>query len=111
MTTVASGRCTSAPAFVDIAIGMNPNAATIAVVSTGRSTVLALRRICCSSVPAERPRRRTRSPAMTTPFNTATPATAMNPTAAGIENGSPRRLSARTPPTSASGTLTNTAIA
>ena len=27
---------------------------------------------------------------MTTPFSTATPATAMKPTAAGIENGSPR---------------------
>ena len=40
---------------------------------------------------------------MTTPLSTATPATAMNPTAAGIENGRPRRLSASTPPTSASG--------
>ena len=28
MTTVASGRCTSAPACDEIAIGMNPNAAT-----------------------------------------------------------------------------------
>ena len=48
---------------------------------------------------------------MTTPLSTATPATAMKPTAAGIENGSPRSASASTPPTSASGTLTNTAIA
>ena len=38
MTTVASGRCTSAPARVDIAIGMKPMAATSAVVITGRST-------------------------------------------------------------------------
>ena len=41
MTTVASGRCTSAPAWVEIAIGMNPNAATSAVVTTGRKTVAA----------------------------------------------------------------------
>ena len=35
MTTVASGRCTSLPGAVDTAIGMNPNEATSAVMSTG----------------------------------------------------------------------------
>ena len=33
MTTVASGRCTSAPALVDSAIGIKPKAATAAVIS------------------------------------------------------------------------------
>ena len=42
MTTVASGRWTSAPAWVEIAIGMKPSAATSAVVMTGRKTVPAV---------------------------------------------------------------------
>ena len=58
MTTVASGRCTSAPAWVEIAIGMKPNAATAAVVSTGRSTVRRCAGSARSSGPAVRPRRR-----------------------------------------------------
>src|SRR5262249_20894375 len=37
MTTVASGRCTSAPTPVLKAIGTNPRLATSAVISTGRS--------------------------------------------------------------------------
>lgn len=37
MTTVASGRWTSAPTPVFTAIGMNPRLATRAVMSTGRS--------------------------------------------------------------------------
>ena len=37
MTTVARGRCTSAPVEVAIAIGTNPRLATNAVISTGRS--------------------------------------------------------------------------
>ena len=41
MTTVASGRCTSAPAPVAIAIGTNPSEATRAVINTGRSRVSA----------------------------------------------------------------------
>ena len=41
MTTVASGRCTSAPARVDSAIGRKPIAATSAVVITGRRTAAA----------------------------------------------------------------------
>src|SRR4029453_10605060 len=39
ITTVANGRCTSAPALVERAIGMKPNAATAAVISTGRKRV------------------------------------------------------------------------
>jgi hypothetical protein len=33
--TVASGRCTSAPALVENAMGRNPRLATSAVISTG----------------------------------------------------------------------------
>ena len=36
ITTVASGRCTSAPAEVATAIGTNPNEATKPVRNTGR---------------------------------------------------------------------------
>ena len=43
ITTVASGRCTSAPALVETAIGMKPTLATSAVISTGRSRVVAPR--------------------------------------------------------------------
>ena len=39
MTTVASGRCTSEPAPVAIAIGTKPRLATSAVISTGRKRV------------------------------------------------------------------------
>jgi hypothetical protein len=35
ITTVANGRCTSAPDEDEIAIGKNPNEATAAVISTG----------------------------------------------------------------------------
>ena len=41
---------------------------------------------------------------ITRPFSTATPESAMKPTAAEIENGMPRSHSARMPPVSASGT-------
>lgn len=36
ITTVARGFCTSAPAIVEIAIGIKPTAAIISVVITGR---------------------------------------------------------------------------
>ena len=39
ITTVASGRWTSAPALVESAIGIKPKAATAAVMSTGRKRV------------------------------------------------------------------------
>ena len=40
ITTVANGRCTSAPPEVDIAIGKNPREATDAVIMTGLSLTL-----------------------------------------------------------------------
>ena len=48
---------------------------------------------------------------MTSPFSTATPESAMKPTAAEIENGMSRSHSATTPPLSASGTPVKTAAA
>ena len=50
MTTVASGRCTSAPEPVEKAIGTNPRLATIVVISTGRSRVIAASSTACSRV-------------------------------------------------------------
>src|SRR5262245_55402976 len=41
ITTVASGRCTSAPADVASAIGTKPRLATNAVIRTGRNLALA----------------------------------------------------------------------
>jgi len=40
MTTLASGRCTSAPVEVESDMGMNPKLATKAVISTGRDAAL-----------------------------------------------------------------------
>src|ERR671934_2563975 len=107
ITTVASGRCTSAPTPVLNAIGTNPRLATSAVISTGRSRTSA-----DSSTASARPSPRSRSWRMnvtsTMLFSTDTPDTAMNPTAAEIENGIPRSHNATTPPTLPNGTAVNT---
>ncbi len=39
ITTVAKGRCTSAPSELEMAIGKNPKEATNAVINTGRKRV------------------------------------------------------------------------
>ena len=110
MTTVASGFCTSAPAPVLKAMGTKPSAATRAVMSTGRRRMTLPWTIASS----------TGSPAscfsrmkvtITSPLSTATPESAMKPTAAEIENGMPRSQRATTPPVSASGTQTKTIAA
>ena len=97
MTTVASGRCTSAPTPVLSAIGTKPSAATAAVMSTGRSRESAASRIASSSGSPRARSWRTRETSTMSP-STDTPERAMNPTAAEIENGSPRASSATTPP-------------
>src|SRR3990167_9336258 len=51
MTTVASGRCTSAPAPVAIAIGTKPSDATSAVIRTGRSRLIAPSRTASATRP------------------------------------------------------------
>ena len=91
MTTVASGRCTSAPVPVARAIGTKPRAATKAVIATGRSRVRAPSRTASGiAVPYATSARMWFS--STKPFRTATPESAMNPTAAETEKGRcPRR--------------------
>ena len=107
MTTVASGRCTSAPVPVDRAIGTNPREATRAVMSTGRSlfnepsTIASSDGIPCS-------RNWLIRVTITRPLRTATPARAMNPTAAVMEKDMPRNQSETIPPVKAEGTPVNT---
>ena len=103
ITTVASGRCTSAPAPVDIAIGKNPIAAAPAVSITGRSLSFVPCKInsrilifpsCLSSFKCS---------ISTIPLSTAIPKSAINPTPADTLKGIPLNQSSRTPPTVASG--------
>ena len=110
ITTVASGRCTSAPAPRLNAIGRKPSEATSAVIRTGRRRPSAPSRIASSR----------RSPCahslrmnaiITTPLSTATPESAMNPTPAEIDKGRSRSHSASTPPVNAKGTPLNTTTA
>ena len=107
MTTVASGRCTSAPVPVARAIGTKPRAATKAVIATGRSRVRAPSRTASGiAVPSSTSARMWFS--STKPFRTATPESAMNPTAAETEKGISRSHRAATPPVRAIGTALNT---
>ena len=110
ITTVASGFCTSAPEPVAIAIGTKPRLATSAVMTTGRRRIIAPSYAAFArSMPLSI--NDWIDVTMTRPFRTAIPDRAMNPTAAEIEKGIPLRNSARTPPTSASGTPVNTIAA
>ena len=110
MTTVASGRCTSAPWPVASAIGTKPSDATRAVIRIGRSrtrqpVVIARSRAMPSC------RSWLTNVTMTTPFSTATPDRAMKPIAAEIENGMSRNHRPTMPPDSPSGTPLNTSSA
>ena len=108
ITTVASGRCTSAPSPCDSAIGKKPIEATRAVMSTGRNLVLQLStmRWCMSATPLRCSR--FICPMSTMPLSTATPNRAMKPTPADMENGIPLSHNAHTPPMAASGMAENT---
>ena len=103
MTTVASGRCTSAPSPVDSAIGTKPMDATMAVMATGRSRC---------DVPSRTMRITLVRPCVFSPLNadnntmplsTATPNRAMKPTPAEMEKGMPRMRRAAMPPIEARG--------
>ena len=107
ITTVARGRCTSAPIPVARAMGTNPREATKAVISTGRSRVSDPCRMA-SSKGTSWSRNLLIKEMMTIPFNTATPDNAMNPTAAEIDNGIPRIHKEKTPPVKAKGIPVNT---
>ena len=89
------------------AIGTKPSEATSAVISTGRRRVSAPSWMAASS---GRPcSRNCRMKAIiTSPLSTATPLSAMKPTAAEIDSGIPRNHSASTPPVSAKGMPENT---
>ena len=104
MTTVASGRCTSAPTPVLNAIGTNPKLATNVVISTGRRRVVAA---CVTASSSARPFSRSWRMVETRIISssTATPDIAMKPMAAEIENGMSRSHSATMPPTAAIGVL------
>ena len=103
MTTVASGRCTSEPMPVFRAIGTKPSEATSAVIRTGRSRVRAPSIIPSLTLMPWKMRSR-KNATMTSPLRTAIPDSAMNPTAAEIENGIPRTSRAAMPPVNANGT-------
>ncbi len=105
MTTVARGRCTSAPLVVESAIGMKPRAATVAVMSTGRSLDSpAFSMMRSSGSPIVDWRRLLTELIRTIPFRTETPNKAMNPMPAEILKGMSLSHSAAMPPMAASGT-------
>ena len=109
ITTVASGRCTSAPMPVLVAMGTKPNAATSVVISTGRRRIRAACSMACSrSRPRARSCRTVETSSMSS--STATPERTTNPTAAEMENGMSRTHRAINPPVQANGTPVNTRI-
>ena len=104
ITTVASGRCTSAPAELDTAMGRKPSMAAVAVSRMGRKrsrvpviirSLMLLTPCWCKAL------KRLMS---TRPLRTATPKSTMKPTPADMLKGIPRRVRARMPPMVASGT-------
>ena len=103
MTTVASGRCTSAPSPVLSAIGKKPSEATKAVISTGRSLILVPAITICVRSCNPSFFNLVNSATSTIPLSTATPNSAIKPMPAEILNGMPLIESARIPPMADSG--------
>ena len=104
ITTVANGRCTSAPAEPDTAIGKKPSIAAVAVSKIGRMRsfvpTIILRFI--SFIPSLfNELNRLMS---TKPLSTATPNNTIKPTPAEMEKDIPRNIKAKTPPIVARGT-------
>ena len=110
MTTVASGRCTSAPAPVAIAMGTKPNEATSAVIRTGRNRVRAPSSTA-SNIVLPSCRKRSMNVIITKPLRTATPESAIKPMPALMESGMSLRMSANIPPVSERGTPLKTSNA
>ena len=103
ITTVASGRCTSAPEPLLKAIGKKPSDATKAVIKTGRNlNLVPVITICFKSV---KPLffSLLNSAISTMPFSTATPKRAIKPTPALILKGIPRKAKKKIPPIAESG--------
>ena len=104
ITTVANGRCTSAPADEEIAIGKKPNAAAEAVNNTGRnlsvvpfrisSSISFISPLCFNSLKCS---------TSTIPFSTAIPKSAIKPTPAEMLKGKSLIHKNSMPPTAESG--------
>ena len=98
ITTVAKGRCTSAPAEDEIAIGKKPNTSVKAVSIMGLilrlvpCKILSFKLVTPSSFNSLSPL------TITNPLRTATPNNTMKPTPAEILNGISRNHNATTPP-------------
>lgn len=110
ITTVANGRCTSAPADLAMAIGTKPSEATRPVRNTGRNRCgqpSAMMRLVVKEYWL-RLRISLKWLIMRIPFSTATPKRAMNPTPAEMLKGRPRSHRATIPPMSERGTVENT---
>ena len=103
ITTVANGLCTSAPAFVDIAIGKKPRAAAEAVSNTALNLSLVPCFINASKLLNECFFSSLKCSIKTIPLSTAIPKSAIKPTPADILNGKPRIHKSNTPPTAANG--------
>ena len=98
ITTVANGRCTSAPEPLLNAIGKKPRDATNAVIKTGRNLIFVpLNTICFKSISPSF-FKRLNSAISTIPFKTATPNNAMKPMPALILNGMPLNAKKKIPP-------------
>ena len=104
ITTVASGRCTSAPAPLLNAMGRKPSEATEAVISTGRRRAAVPWRTRSTTSLTPCAARSRKVPISTMPLSTATPNNAMKPTPADMLKGMPRSSKAATPPIALSGT-------
>ncbi len=103
ITTVASGRWTSAPSPLLKAIGKKPNDATNAVIKTGRSLLILPFTTTCCKLFSPFLRIRLNSANNTIPLSTATPNKAINPTPALMLKGIPRAARKSIPPIAESG--------
>ncbi len=103
ITTVASGRCTSAPAEVEIAIGKNPSAAAEAVSNTGRILLVVPTTIISwiACIPCDFSS--LKYSMRTIPLSTAIPNKAIKPTPAEILKGISLIYNNKTPPTADKG--------
>ena len=98
MTTVANGRCTSAPEPLLKAMGKKPNEATKAVINTGRNRIFVPFNTTCLGSDSPDFLILLNSATKTMPLSTATPNKAINPTPALILNGIPRKARNKIPP-------------
>ena len=104
ITTVANGRCTSAPAEADTAIGKKPSMAAVAVSKIGRIRSFVPKMILLFMSVTPSCLSELKRLISTSPLSTATPNNTIKPTPAEMEKDIPRKAKAKTPPIVASGT-------